>query len=275
MIAFETLWAQPGMTEKRIAAIFSSGLTPTQALQEQSGLFPNDLKMQVESYLGTIRANFSLVLQGDFEYPDCLKLAEFPIPLFYYKGNLDLIYKQSLSVVGTRNCTNEGIQRAERLSKKICEQDFVVVSGLAEGIDTVALKTAMKAGGQVIAVIGTPINEYYPKENNELQNEIATNHLLISQVPFYRYHHEPFSARRHYFPRRNVTMSAISKGTIIVEASDTSGTLIQARSAIAQQKKLFILNSCFDVEGLEWPKKYLEKGAIRVKDADDIFTIVK
>jgi DNA processing protein len=119
-------------------------------------------------------------------------------------------------------------------------------------------------------VIGTPINEYYPKENKELQEKIAKDHLLISQVPFFRYNHEPFLARKNNFPRRNATMSAIAEGTVIIEASDTSGTLTQARAAIFQKRKLFILNSCFENESITWPSHYLKLGAVRVTNELDI-----
>ena len=103
----------------------------------------------------------------------------------------------------------------------------------------------MKTRGLTIGVIGTPINEYYPKENKKLQDEIAKDFLLISQVPFYRYAHEPFKHRSYHFPRRNMIMASISKATVIVEASDISGSLIQAQECLKQNKKLFIMEFMF------------------------------
>ena len=85
---------------------------------------------------------------------------------------------------------------------------------------------------------------------------------------------EPFSARKYYFPRRNATMSALSQATVIVEASERSGTLTQARAAINQGRKLFILNSCFEDTKISWPRKYEAKGAIRVRDIDDILKVL-
>ena len=110
----------------------------------------------------------------------------------------------------------------------------------------------------------------YPKENHLLQDNIGHNHLLINQVPFYRYHLDSFRARRYYFLRRNVTMSALSQATVVVEANERSGTLAQARAALAQKRKLFILNSCFENPSLRWPHYYEQQGAIRVKKLDDI-----
>ena len=93
---------------------------------------------------------------------------------------------------------------------------------------------------------------------------------MISQVPIKRYHEQNFRVNRIFFPERNATMSALSQATIIVEAGETSGSLIQARAALKQGRKLFILDSCFMNSNISWPHKYAEKGAIRVRDIDDI-----
>jgi DNA processing protein len=136
-------------------------------------------------------------------------------------------------------------------------------------VDTVAHETAIAEGGRTVAVIGTPLSHSYPKENIELQRRIAEEFLLISQVPVKRYERQDYRRNRLFFPERNVTMSALTEATIIVEAGETSGTLIQARAALHQGRKLFILDSCFR-RGLSWPQKYADKGAIRVVDYDDI-----
>ena len=144
------------------------------------------------------------------------------------------------------------------------------MSGLARGIDTGALTGALDSGGSVVGVIGTPINQAYPPENSKLQEKIAKEHLLISQVPFFRYEEEPYIAHRKYFPERNATMSALSYATIIVEASDKSGTLTQARACFQQKRPLFILDSCFKNPNIKWPKLYEKRGAFRVRNVDDI-----
>ena len=154
--------------------------------------------------------------------------------------------------------------------KSLLEDNFTIVSGLAEGVDTAAHETAIGEGGQTIAVIGTPLGQSYPKANTALQKKIAENFLLVSQIPVERYEAQNPKTNRFFFPERNKTMSALAKATIIVEAGETSGTLTQAREALKQGRKLFILNSCFEVPGLTWPKKYEEQGAIRVRDYDDI-----
>ena len=280
-IAYETLMALQGMTEAKLEKKFPSIpdqhslmplTTPMEILQNkrQNGekeaidqLFPKVEKL--------IRAkSFSVCLQDTFHYPETLLAVHTAPPkLFYYRGDVSFLESPCVSVIGSREASPEGLKRAQRIAKLLVEQDFTVVSGLAKGIDTQALKTATQLGGRVIAVIGTPIDQCYPKENKDLQDEIAKNHLLMSHVPFYRYENETFNNHRFYFPKRNAVMSAISQASIIVEASDTSGTLSQAQAAIDQNKKLFILNSCF--EKYEWPSKFEKKGAIKIKDEKDLF----
>ncbi len=216
--------------------------------------------------------DFSVCVKGSFQYPERLKDASNPIPLFYYKGDIGLLESRCISIVGARSCSEEGKRRAAKLACGLVDNGFTIVSGLALGVDTAALEAAIQYKGKTIGVIGTPINQYYPKENIKLQNEIAKHHLLISQVPFYYYEHQPFQSKRNYFPARNATMSAISEATVIVEASEKSGTLTQARECLRQGRKLFILNSCFDNRNITWPKMYEEKGAFRVKDLNDILS---
>jgi DNA processing protein len=163
------------------------------------------------------------------------------------------------------------VEQTRRLIRKLSEHDIAIVSGLAPGTDTIALHEAIRYGCPVIGVIGTPIDEYYPKENRSLQDLIATEHLLISQVPLFKYKIQPFETKKIYFVEHNATMSAISEATIIIEASDTSGTLKQAKACIYQKRKLFILNSCFENPHIKWPSEYEKKGAIRVRSLEDIF----
>lgn len=279
VLAYETLWALDGMTESKMTTLFKSNeLLPTEALE---GLYPTaliqndeivELKSKVEKFIQTKLGTFSVCINGDFQYPKDLRKAKHPIELFYFKGNLDILNSKSISIVGAREVTQKGKLRAERLAKELGSAGYTIVSGLAKGVDTAALTSAISNGYNTIAVIGTPIDKYYPKENIELQNLIAREHLLISQVPFYRYENEPFNAHKHYFPRRNATMAAISEATVIVEASDTSGTLTQARACIQQGKKLFILESCFQNTKISWPAYYEKLGAIKISSTEDILS---
>ncbi len=279
--AYEALWAVDGMTETKLASLFSGAdriPRPSTAWEQyvagHAGLFGrHTFEKQLETISAYLRAQLksvSVVMNGDVQYPTGLRNTKYPVELLYYAGSLDLARTRSVSIVGARKASSDGLKRARSLTRQLVERDLTVVSGLAAGIDTAALSSAIDAGGRVIGVIGTPINQVYPRENEQLQHTIAAEHLLLSQVPMYRYANESFANHKHYFPRRNITMAALSCATVIVEASDTSGSHSQARACLAQGKKLFILDSCFHNPSITWPAKYVTQGAVRVTSFADI-----
>jgi len=272
--SYETLWALPKQSLRTIADLFREApRLPSEALSALAAKHDaiSELSAVVGKFIDSLKSKFGVSLYRDFQYPERLREADHPPELLYYRGDVGLLDSPCVSVVGTRKCTREGELRAARLARGLVEEGYTIVSGLARGIDTSAMRAALDFGGLSIGVIGTPIDHYYPPENRELQDEIAASHLLLSQVPFYRYANEPFLSHKRYFPQRNETMAALSTATIVVEAGETGGTLTQARAALKQERKLFILNSCFET-GQRWPHRYQEKGAIRVRDFDDIFS---
>jgi len=268
--AYEALWAEQGTTFKSIAELFhkNPGAVPSHFVSVEKGKEFASKALEILN-----RANvesFGIRIHGAGEYPKKLRDARYPIELLYFQGWWDLAETPSVAVVGTRNPTEEGKARAAKLVKCIVEDNLTVVSGLARGIDSIAHRTAMSLSGRTIAVLGTPLSKSYPKENSELQNEIAKKFLLISQVPICRYSVQGPKGNRFFFPERNITMSALTDATIVVEAGETSGTLIQSRAALSQGRKLFILDSCFRNSALTWPEKFERLGAIRVKEYEDI-----
>jgi DNA processing protein len=171
----------------------------------------------------------------------------------FYAGELSLLESPCVSVVGTRDVSEEGRLRAWRLARELAEAGVVVVSGLAKGVDTAALTGAIKHGGRVVAVIGTALGNAYPAENARLQETIWEEHLLVS--PF----RDGEPVYRSNFPKRNRVMAALSDATVIVEASDTSGTLHQAAECQRLGRWLFIMRSIVDNPALVWPKSFLGK----------------
>jgi DNA processing protein len=268
--AYEEMWTERNASFKTIAEKFA-----TVEDGRPSNFVPEELaraagRRVVDKLRDRVRGWFNLRLRGELEYPEKLRDASHPVELLYFQGWWDIIYSRSVAVVGTRKPSEEGIRRTSQLVKRLLEDDFTIVSGLAEGIDTAAHETAIKEGGQTIAVIGTPLGHVYPKSNEILQRRIAHEFLLISQVPVERYEAQTPHFNRLFFPERNKTMSALTEATIIVEAGETSGTLIQAREALKQGRRLFILNNCFENPALTWPSKFEAMGAVRVRDYDDI-----
>lgn len=268
--AYEALWAQQGTTFKTLADMFRTHL----------GSVPSDFVSEAEARrystmaLGAIRAagvkHFGIRVDGAGEYPPKLRDAQHPVALLYFQGNWDLTSSRCVAIVGTRKPTPEGMRRAAKLTRSFVQAGFTIVSGLAKGIDTTAHKTAIEAGGQTVAVLGTPITEFYPEQNRDLQRRIGDEFLVISQVPIVRYGSQTAHLNRLFFPERNVTMSALTEATVIVEAGNTSGTLVQGRHALQQGRKLFILDSCFQNPSLTWPTKFVERGAVRISDFDEI-----
>ncbi|QGM97701.1 DNA-processing protein DprA [Methylocystis parvus] len=269
--AYEALWSEQNASFKSLAERFAASSPGTRP----SALVPEDEAREVaERVLKKLRhrvhSRFDVRVHGESDYPSRLRDATHPVELLYFQGFWELIATRAVAVVGTRKPTSDGVIRARQLVRKLVADKFTIVSGLAEGVDTTAHTTAIDEGGQTIAVIGTPLGHVYPKANAEMQERIAQEYLLISQVPIERYEAQNYRVNRFFFPERNKTMSALTEATIIVEAGETSGTLVQAREALKQKRKLFILNSCFERSDLTWPHRFEREGAIRVRDYDDI-----
>jgi DNA processing protein len=173
-------------------------------------------------------------------------------PTVYYAGDLSLLKLPSVAIVGTRQVSEAGIAATKWLTGKLVDAGFVIVSGLAYGVDTIAHTTAIEHGGKTIGVIGTPLEKATPSENAKLQEQIYREHLLISRFP----RGEP--TFKTSFPARNRLMAVLSDGTIVMEASDTSGTLHQAVECTKLGRWLFIAKSVVDDPTLSWPKKFLK-----------------
>lgn len=174
----------------------------------------------------------------------------------FVAGNKELLYcKRRVSVVGSRKATKEGLLRAKIVAKALVKQDIIVVSGLAAGIDTMAHKTAIEEGGHTIAVLGTPLNVAYPKQNASLLEDIKREHLAISQFP------EGYPSLPKNFPIRNRTMALISDATIIIEAAENSGTRHQGWEALRLGREVFILDNVVNDPTISWTKEMMEYGA--------------
>ncbi|ALE15353.1 Rossmann fold nucleotide-binding protein Smf [Altererythrobacter epoxidivorans] len=270
--AYEALWLEKGATFKTLADRFAldaealpSDFVPAQLAEQCAAEVMAKLKKAGVHQFG-VRIHHA----GD--YPAKLRDARHPVELLYYRGAWEITETRCVAVVGSREASPDGIRRAERLARELVDRDFTVVSGLAKGVDSAAHRGAIARGGRTISVVGTPLGSCYPKENADLQEVIARDHLLISQVPVLRYAKQAPQHNRLFFPERNVTMSALTEGTIIVEAGDTSGTLTQARAALHQGRKLFILDNCFQRTDITWPARFEAEGAVRVKTPDDIWS---
>jgi DNA processing protein len=196
------------------------------------------------------------------EYPSNLRVIPSPPPFLFCRGDLRRDDARSVAVVGTRQASEEGLRRARRVAEKLTADGVTVISGLARGIDTEAHNATLDAGGRTIAVVGTGILRTYPKENAALADRIAEHGAVVSQF------WPDASPTRYSFPMRNAVMSGISQGTAVIEASATSGAKMQARIALEQGKRAFLMASLVTRE--EWAQRYLSHSAIEVHEVEDI-----
>ena len=191
--------------------------------------------------------------------------AKFAPKMIFYKGSMEIpIPCPRVSIIGSRKASDRGLLEAREISKILVENKTTIVSGLAKGIDTAGHKTAIEYGGRTIAVIGTPLNKVYPKENSKLQEEIMKNHLVISQYPV------GHSTVPKDFVLRNRTMALISDATVIIEAGESSGSLHQGWETLRIGRPLFICKDMVDDNKLKWPKEMIRYGAMRLDNSTDI-----
>ena len=205
-----------------------------------------------------------LVTPVDADYPAILKTIYDPPLCLYVRGALEKKDEQALAVVGTRRASHYGSAQADRLAYLAAKAGFTIVSGLARGIDTVAHKAALKAGGRTLAVLGGAMDKLYPPENRELAEEIAAHGALISEFPLGR---EP---DRTTFPYRNRIVSGLSKGVLVVEAGLDSGAMNTAEQALEQGRSVMAVPGRVDMDGARGPHRLIQNGARLVEDLPDI-----
>jgi DNA processing protein len=169
----------------------------------------------------------------DPEYPPRLKEIEDRPPVLYVRGELLSEDEWAVAIVGTRRATPYGRQAAEHFAAELAGHRITVVSGLARGIDAVAHRATLAAGGRTIAVLACGLDMVYPPEHAKLALEITEHGALISDYPL------GTQPRSEFFPRRNRILSAVSLGVLVVEGSEDSGALLTARYALEQNREVF------------------------------------
>ena len=205
-----------------------------------------------------------LITPVDADYPAPLKTIYDPPLCLYVRGTLEKKDEQALAVVGTRRASHYGAAQADRLAYLAAQAGFAIVSGLARGIDTVAHKAALKAGGRTLAVLGGALDKLYPPENRELAEEIAAHGAVLSEFPLGR---EP---DRTTFPYRNRVVSGLSKGVLVVEAGLDSGAMNTAEQALEQGRSVLAVPGRVDMDGARGPHRLIQNGARLVADLPDI-----
>jgi len=209
--------------------------------------------------------NVHILSIEDKKYPWQLKNIYDPPIILYIKGNLSVLDSNQIAIVGSRDCTSSGAKAAEYFAYNLVKSDIVVSSGLARGIDFYAHNACVRANGKTIGVMGTSIDEIYPKNHEYLVSQILDNEgCIISELPF----STPPKAQN--FPRRNRIISGLSKGVIVVEAKERSGSLVTARMALEQGREVFAIpGDIFNKEYLG-TNKLLQNGAKLILSVEDV-----
>jgi DNA processing protein len=172
------------------------------------------------------------------------------------------------AIIGSRKASSEGLKAASDIARTLARRGVIIVSGLAEGIDTAAHMAAIEEGGNTIAVLGTPLDRVYPRKNLQLQEIIMRHYLAISQFPI------GYPIQPKNFVIRNRTMALISDASIIVEAGDKSGSLHQGWEALRLGRPLFIWHSIMNDTSLSWPKKMVRYGATELTDPKEVLDVL-
>lgn len=208
------------------------------------------------------RLNASLVVLGDPEFSEPLSALDPPPPVLWTRGDVALLRREAVAIVGARIASAGGQRIARGLAQQLGENGYVVVSGMARGIDTAAHAGSLESG--TIAVLGGGIDDIYPPENANLYAQIIEQGCIVSESPV------GSRAQAKDFPRRNRIISGLSRGVVVVEAELRSGSLITARQAAEQGRDVFAVpGSPLDPRS-KGPNDLLRNGAILCEGIDDI-----
>ncbi len=201
----------------------------------------------------------------DSDYPECLKYIFKPPFVLFYKGNIELLKSNNkkIAIIGSRNCSSHGKEVTRRITKELVENNIIIISGLAKGIDSEAHKTCIENGGKTIAVLGNGVDVFYPKENEQLYKDIIDKGgLIISEYP-------PNSTPNgEHFPVRNRIIAGLSDGVAVIEARRKSGTMNTVSHALENDKPVFCVPGSYSTSsGCNY---LIKEGASLIENAQDI-----
>lgn len=258
--------------EQKLALCFADGITPAKFYQVMDGLVEIDT-YKLNWYAaeqGAAWQNKSdrfLVMYDDSLYPSLLKQTVGAPPVLFIEGNVEVISKPQVAMVGSRKATSLGVESAYQIAQDLTSNGFVVTSGLARGIDTSAHLGALYSG-QTVAVLGTGIDITYPKSNQSLRDKISKSGAIVSEFEL------NMQPKAYNFPRRNRIISGLSLGVIVVEAQERSGSLISARYALEQNREVMAMPGSAGDPKFCGCNKLLKQGAALVENIEDVLNVL-
>ena len=280
-LAWLALALTPGMGPTRIwkavsrlgapEHVFDASLTELEGLgmpaKSVQFVFEGKARAAAEDELRRVtEVGGSVLTPVDVAYPDRLREIYDPPAVLWIRGNVELLARPGIAVVGTRSPSPYGAGMAELLSRDLANRRLVILSGMARGVDTAAHKGAIEAGGKTVAVWGTGIDVIYPKENKKLAESIvATGGTIVSEYPL-----GTFPAPQN-FPIRNRVLSGMSVGVLVIEAAEYSGTRITARCAMDQNRDVFAVPGNVTNKNAWGPNTLIKQGAKLTATWEDIW----
>ena len=208
--------------------------------------------------------NCHLLLSCDNHFPSMLTEGITPPPVLFVRGKKELLHYPAVAIVGSRHATPQAISIAREFAHALAEQEIVVVSGMATGIDTAAHQGALQANGLTVSVWGTGINRIYPAHNQQLAYELAERSVIISEFPL---NTRPLAS---HFPRRNRLIAALAQVTLVIEAALESGSLITAHLAAEMGREVMAIPSSIHNPQGKGCHKLIKEGAKLVECIEDI-----
>ena len=226
-------------------------------------------KVDPKIYLDSVYEKGIKVLSlADRDYPANLRSISDAPPVLYFRGTLLPSDDLAVAVVGARHATIYGRQVTEKLVSNLAASGLVIVSGLARGIDSIAHRAALNAGGRTIAVLGSGVDTIYPPENRELAEKIVQNGALVSEFPL------GFPSVPSNFPARNRIISGLSLGVLVTEAAIDSGSLITAGQAAEQGREVFAVPGPINSKMSEGTNNLIKEGVHPATEVEDILEIL-
>jgi DNA processing protein len=252
-----------GVYRASLTELESTGI---QAVSAQSLATGKSAELAREEMARAAELGVTIISVDDATYPPRLKEIYDPPLVLYVHGNLEVLTKPGIAMVGTRHPTPYGIGMAERLGCDLAAQGLLIISGMARGVDTASHRGAISAKGKTLAVFGTGVDVIYPKENSRLSEQIlALGGALISEFPL-----GTFAAPQN-FPIRNRIISGMSLGVLVVEAAEYSGTRITARCALEQNRDVFAVPGNVTNKNSWGPNTLIKQGAKLVATWEDVW----